>query len=207
MQAVTHLGGMNGPQPALEEGGTGYALSPDESRLLVYHSSSVRPPEVYVVEAHPAGKARRITHTVTSAFTSTHWVQAADRADRFIADGCETTHLCTPVCTSRIHTDEILAGGGVHPRRRLSAGRTSGLVLLFPRDHVQHFPDPAWLSRAGHGLSWFRRLRSRLAHRHLPQHGPSGSARTSRTACTGWRTTGTWIPSTWVCGADPTAAS
>jgi dipeptidyl aminopeptidase/acylaminoacyl peptidase len=75
MQAVTHLGGLNGPQPALEEGGRGYALSPDESRLLVYHSSSVRPPEVYVVEARPAGKAKRVTHTVTRAFTATHWVK------------------------------------------------------------------------------------------------------------------------------------
>ena len=75
MQAVTHLGGLNGPQPALEEGGTGYALSPDETKLLVYHSSTLRPPEVYEVDARPAGKVRRITHTVSSAFASTHWIK------------------------------------------------------------------------------------------------------------------------------------
>ncbi len=76
MQAVTHLGGVNGPQPsALEEGGMSYALSPDETKLLVYHSTTLRPPEVYVVEARPAGKAKRITHTVTSAFTTIHWVK------------------------------------------------------------------------------------------------------------------------------------
>ena len=74
LQAVTHLGGVNGPQPsALEEGGMSYALSPDESKLLVYHSSTLRPPEVYVVEAYPDGAAKRITHIVSSAFTSIHW--------------------------------------------------------------------------------------------------------------------------------------
>ncbi len=73
MEAVTNLGGLNGPQPAME-GGESYALSPDESKLLVYHSESVRPPEVYVVDARPNGTARQITHTVSSAFTSIDWV-------------------------------------------------------------------------------------------------------------------------------------
>jgi dipeptidyl aminopeptidase/acylaminoacyl peptidase len=76
MQAVTHLGGVNGPQPsALEEGGMSYALSPDGSKLLVYHSSALRPPEVWVVDARPDGTAKRITHTVSSAFTATPWVK------------------------------------------------------------------------------------------------------------------------------------
>jgi dipeptidyl aminopeptidase/acylaminoacyl peptidase len=76
MQAVTQLGGVNGPQPsALEEGGMSYALSPDESKLLVYHSSTLRPPEVWVVDARPDGAAKRITHTVSSTFTAIPWVK------------------------------------------------------------------------------------------------------------------------------------
>ncbi|MGH8398828.1 MAG: prolyl oligopeptidase family serine peptidase, partial [Gammaproteobacteria bacterium] len=75
MQAVTNLGGVNGSQPsALEEGGMSYALSPDENKLLVYHSTTTRPPEVWLVDAHPDGTAKQLTHTVSSAFTSINWV-------------------------------------------------------------------------------------------------------------------------------------
>jgi dipeptidyl aminopeptidase/acylaminoacyl peptidase len=74
MEAVTNMGGLNGAQPALE-GGESYALSPDQSALLVYHSESLRPPEVYVVGARPnPGAARAVTHTVSSAFTSIGWI-------------------------------------------------------------------------------------------------------------------------------------
>ncbi|MGH8378755.1 MAG: prolyl oligopeptidase family serine peptidase [Gammaproteobacteria bacterium] len=76
MQAITNLGGVNGSQPsALEEGDMSYALSPDENKLLVYHSTTIRPPEVWVVDAHPDGAAKQLTHTVSSAFTSINWVE------------------------------------------------------------------------------------------------------------------------------------
>ncbi len=74
MEPVTHLGGANGPQPdEVEGGGTGYALSPDESTVLFYHSTSVRPPELYVAAARPGGAAKQLTHGVSSAFTSIDW--------------------------------------------------------------------------------------------------------------------------------------
>ncbi|MDE2461051.1 MAG: S9 family peptidase [Gammaproteobacteria bacterium] len=76
MQAVTDLGGLNGPQPSLEmegPGGAGYLLSPNERELLVYHSTTLRPPEVWVVNARPHGAATQVTHTVSSAFTSIDW--------------------------------------------------------------------------------------------------------------------------------------
>ena len=72
MEAVTGLGGINGAQPAMHEGES-FLLSPDESKLLVYHSTSVRPPEIYVVDAVPNGKAVQVTHQVTNAFTSVDW--------------------------------------------------------------------------------------------------------------------------------------
>ena len=72
MEAVTNLGGLNGEQPAMHEGES-FQLSPDESKLLVYHSTSVRPPEIYVVDAAPNGKAVQLTHQVTSAFTGVDW--------------------------------------------------------------------------------------------------------------------------------------
>ncbi|MDE2344960.1 MAG: DPP IV N-terminal domain-containing protein, partial [Gammaproteobacteria bacterium] len=76
MRAITHLGGVNGPQFSMvEDGGGGYALSPDGAKLLVYHSSTTRPPEVWVVQARPDGKARRLTRTLTQAFSSIPWVK------------------------------------------------------------------------------------------------------------------------------------
>ena len=78
MDALTNLGGLNGPQPALE-GGESYALSPDESKLLVYHSETVRPPDVYVVDATPPAAGGRVvprplTHTASAAFTAIKWI-------------------------------------------------------------------------------------------------------------------------------------
>ena len=50
MQAVTNLGGINGTQPAMHDNES-FALSPDESKLMVYHCTTDRPPEIYVVDA------------------------------------------------------------------------------------------------------------------------------------------------------------
>ena len=74
MQAVTSLGGINGTQPAMHHGES-FGLSPDESKLFVYHSMSNHPPEIYVVDATPNGAARQVTHTVNAAFTDVDWVQ------------------------------------------------------------------------------------------------------------------------------------
>lgn len=74
MEQLTRLGGANGPQPSdIESFGNDYALSPDESKLMFYHSSSVRPPEVYVTAAQPGSAARQLTHGVSTAFTSIDW--------------------------------------------------------------------------------------------------------------------------------------
>lgn len=75
MEQVTHLGGLNGPQPSMEDLGRGFALAPDESSLLVYHSTSVTPPEVYVQPLKPDAAATRVTHTISARFASIHWNQ------------------------------------------------------------------------------------------------------------------------------------
>ncbi len=75
MEQVTHLGGLNGPQPSMEELGRGFELSPDESKLLVYHSTSVSPPELYVQPLDAGSPAKRVTHTVSARFAAIHWDQ------------------------------------------------------------------------------------------------------------------------------------
>lgn len=67
-EQLTHLGGLNA-----------FALSADESRLLLTHSSLARPDELYVQElpaaagGGAAAAARQVTHTISTAFRAVDW--------------------------------------------------------------------------------------------------------------------------------------
>ena len=61
--ALTNLGGKND-----------YALSPDESKLLIQHSTITMPPELYVKNLKSTAKAERLTHTVSEQFLAMPWV-------------------------------------------------------------------------------------------------------------------------------------
>lgn len=63
MTALTDLGGMND-----------YALSPDNSKLLIQHSTVTMPPELYVQNVEEKAKAIQLTHTVSKKFLSMPWV-------------------------------------------------------------------------------------------------------------------------------------
>ncbi|TWX46368.1 S9 family peptidase [Colwellia hornerae] len=60
--ALTDLGGMND-----------YALSPDDSTLLIEHSTVAMPPELYVKALNDDATAIRLTHTVSEKFLSMPW--------------------------------------------------------------------------------------------------------------------------------------
>ena len=62
VKALTDLGGMND-----------YALSPDESKLLVQHSKITMPPELYIKELASNSEAIQITHTVSETFMAMPW--------------------------------------------------------------------------------------------------------------------------------------
>lgn len=61
-KALTALGGNND-----------YALSPDESQLLIEHSTVTMPPELYVKSLNANVPAKRITHTVSETFLAMPW--------------------------------------------------------------------------------------------------------------------------------------
>jgi len=61
--ALTNLGGMND-----------YSLSPDESKLLIEHSTVTMPPELYVKNLASDTTAMRLTHTVSEKFLSMPWI-------------------------------------------------------------------------------------------------------------------------------------
>ncbi len=60
--ALTDLGGKND-----------YSLSPDESKLLIEHSSLTMPPELYVKTLASNTPAMQITHTVSAQFKAMPW--------------------------------------------------------------------------------------------------------------------------------------
>lgn len=71
--ALTHLGGMDGSQPSMETDSR-FRLSPDGKSILFYHSSMLRPPELYVVATTPGSTPQRLTHTIDSGFTRIDWI-------------------------------------------------------------------------------------------------------------------------------------
>lgn len=62
MSPLTDLGGMNN-----------YALSPDEAKLLIEHSSLTRPPELFVKVLAGENEATQITHTISEQFLAMPW--------------------------------------------------------------------------------------------------------------------------------------
>ncbi len=62
LTALTDLGGKNN-----------YALSPDESKLLIEHSTVTMPPELYIQKLEKGASAQRITHTVSEQFLAMPW--------------------------------------------------------------------------------------------------------------------------------------
>ncbi len=62
LEKLTDLGGRN---VAL--------LSPDESRLLISHSETARPSELFVQDARPGAPPRRLTETTSEKFLSIEW--------------------------------------------------------------------------------------------------------------------------------------
>ncbi|MDN5865482.1 MAG: prolyl oligopeptidase family serine peptidase, partial [Gammaproteobacteria bacterium] len=73
-EAITQLGGMNGAQPWLHSDSR-FVLSPGGDRVLFYHSSMLRPPELYTVLSAPGGKAERLTYTIKPGFKRIDWIK------------------------------------------------------------------------------------------------------------------------------------
>lgn len=57
------------------EGLVEYELSPQGDRLLLSHSTTLRPPELFVQGAAPGAAATRLTETVTPEFAGIDWVE------------------------------------------------------------------------------------------------------------------------------------
>jgi dipeptidyl aminopeptidase/acylaminoacyl peptidase len=56
-------------------GGIEFELAPSDDKLLLVHSKTTQPPELFVQAAAPGAKARQLTHTVTPEFATIDWVK------------------------------------------------------------------------------------------------------------------------------------
>lgn len=63
-EAVTDLGGE-----------TEFKLAPTDDKLLLVHSKTTQPPELFVQAASPGAKAKQLTKTVTPEFAKIEWVK------------------------------------------------------------------------------------------------------------------------------------
>ena len=87
MEQLTALGGNNQ-----------FRLSPDEKRLLISHSTTTSPYELYLQRAKPGAKAERVTNTISEAFIDLPWAEPEIVA-------IPSSHVDRPVY-SRVYTPE-----------------------------------------------------------------------------------------------------
>lgn len=134
VEQLTRLGGRNS-----------YGLSPDGRRLLISHSTTIHPPELYVQEARPGAQARRLTHTVSEAFSSLPWI-----APEIVP--VPSTHQERPVY-SRYYPPSSAAGLGEDRKR-------PGVVFIHGAGYLQNAHQ-----------GWSGYFREFMFHTFLSQQG------------------------------------
>jgi dipeptidyl aminopeptidase/acylaminoacyl peptidase len=161
VEQVTHLGGRNA-----------YVLSPDERRLLVTHSESWAPPELFLQEATPGAPARRLTLSTSPAFREIAWT-----APRFVTipsrHGAAPAHarLYVPADAAAAPRPAVLFIHGAGYLQDAHQGWSSYFrehmfaTLLARRGHV--VLDVDYRGSAGYGRDWRTAIYRRMGHPEL----------------------------------------
>ena len=169
MQAVTSLGGINGSQPAMHHGES-FVLSPDESKLLVYHSTFMHPPEIYAVDTQPNGAALQLTHTVTPAFAAVDWT-----IPQIVQ--VPSSHVSEPIY-SRLYLPKDYSPAKTYPAIFFIHGAgylqdvTSGWSYYFHENMFDTFlnqhgyivMDMDYRASAGYGRNWRTAIYRQMGH-------------------------------------------
>jgi dipeptidyl aminopeptidase/acylaminoacyl peptidase len=132
-EQLTKLGGMND-----------YQVSPDETRLLVTHSTTTRHDELYVQDARPGAQARQLTDTMSDAYKSLPWVAPA-------IVPIPSSHVKQPIYT-RVYTPKDF-----NPKRR---EKYAGVIFVHGAGYLQD---------AHEGWSYY--FREFMFQTFLTQHG------------------------------------
>jgi dipeptidyl aminopeptidase/acylaminoacyl peptidase len=133
IEALTDLNGM-----------TDYQLSPNESKLLLTHSTLTMPPELYVQDTVPGATLTRLTHTISPEFLAMGFV-APD---------------IVPVKSS--HTTQPIYSRVYQPRSDTSTGNKKHRAVIF--NHGAGYLQNAYLGWSG----YFREF---MFHNMLAQQG------------------------------------
>lgn len=130
-EQLTALGGMNE-----------FSVSPDESLLLVTHSTSNRHPELYVQDNSPGAAARQLTDTMSDAFKAIAWQAPA----------------IVPVASS--HSEQPIYSKIYVPADHDPSKSWPAVVFVHGAGYLQN---------SDHG--WPEYFREQMFHNLLTQHG------------------------------------
>jgi dipeptidyl aminopeptidase/acylaminoacyl peptidase len=133
-EQLTHLGGM----------ADAYAVSPDETRLLVTHSTTTRHDDLYVQPVQPGAQATQITDTMSEAYKGLPWV-----APQIVP--IPSTHVKQPIYT-RVYTPK-----NFNPKRKQ---KYAGVIFVHGAGYLQD---------AHQGWSYY--FREFMFQTLLTQHG------------------------------------
>ncbi len=162
-EQITKLGGLV----------SGYALSADERRLLLTHSTLSRPNELYVCDARPGAPAAQVTHTVSAAFLAVDWT-----VPQIVP--VPSTHVSRPIY-SRLYTPPAPDASRLHPAVVFVHG--AGYLQnahhgwsYYWREHLFHtllarrgyvVLDMDYRASAGYGRDWRTAIYRQMGHPEL----------------------------------------
>jgi dipeptidyl aminopeptidase/acylaminoacyl peptidase len=135
-EQLTHLGGLTGFWPSL-----------DERQLLIVHSSLTRHDELYVQPNRPGADARRITDTVTPAFQAQRWtVPEIVPIPSSHGAGVIYSRVYTPPAPPATPATAAIAGAGVPA----AATGTTGTAAAAAGAHSGKRPAVVFIHGAGY---------------------------------------------------------
>ncbi|HEX9730575.1 MAG TPA: prolyl oligopeptidase family serine peptidase [Thermoanaerobaculia bacterium] len=140
-EQLTRLGGVNS-----------FTLSPDGARLLVTHSTTTSPPELFLVDLAadlPAASARRLTHTASEAFSSISWT-----APEIVA--VPSSHQERPIWSRFYPPRELMASDAT----RDADGRRAAVIFIHGAGYLQNAHQ-----------GWSGYFREFMFHTLLTRHG------------------------------------
>jgi len=162
VERLTTLGGMNE-----------FTRSPSERSLLIEHSEVMAPPELYVQAARPGARARRLTHTIGSQWSSIDWVQPT-------IEPIPSTHHDQPIWSKVYRPDGPTPAGGrpavvfVHGAGYLQNSHAGWSYYfreaMFHSLLVEHgyvVLDMDYRASAGYGRDWRTAIHRQMGHPEL----------------------------------------
>jgi dipeptidyl aminopeptidase/acylaminoacyl peptidase len=152
LQRITHFGGMGS-----------FSLSPDETQLLIVHSSSYVPPQLALAAADGSGTPRELTDTRTSEYKAMNWV-----APQFVQ--VPSTHFKGSIWAKLYSNERCRAERDDHSSSSACGGRQEVGTKASHKRPAVIFVHGAGYTQNVHE-QWPYYFREQMFHNLLLQHG------------------------------------